>query len=254
MSRTTIIALCALVAAVIAGLLLFPGLRKRIRRLATNPISEEQARREVLTPPVSTPTDKLVEANIYWAASAGTVAPVAVKLPLSDDPTERSKQVLQDLISSPPTADQRTLPAETVLLSFYVLPDGTAVADFSGDLVSRMPSGILSEELAVDSITQTLAKNVSTLRRLKILIHGQEVETLAGHIDLTGFFDLNPTAPSAEGATSGNGPSAGQSSAAIPQPAISAPAATAPLPANSPAAPKAASTASTSSTAGKSKQ
>ena len=29
-------------------------------------------------------------------------------------------------------------------------------------------------------------------RRLKILIHGQEVDTLAGHADLTGFFDLNP--------------------------------------------------------------
>jgi hypothetical protein len=29
------------------------------------------------------------------------------------------------------------------------------------------------------------------LRRLKILIHGQEVDTLAGHVDLTGFFDLN---------------------------------------------------------------
>jgi len=27
---------------------------------------------------------------------------------------------------------------------------------------------------------------------LKILIHGQEAETLAGHVDLTGFIDLYP--------------------------------------------------------------
>ena len=53
---------------------------------------------------------------------------------------------------------------------------------------------------ACKKIRRTLEKNVSGLRRLKILIHGQEVDTLAGHVDLTGFFDLNsaagPTVPS----------------------------------------------------------
>jgi hypothetical protein len=53
-----------------------------------------------------------------------------------------------------------------------------------------MPSGILSEQMAVNSVAQTLAANVPGLSRLKILIHGQEVDTLAGHVDLTGFFDL----------------------------------------------------------------
>jgi hypothetical protein len=58
-----------------------------------------------------------------------------------------------------------------------------------------MPSGILSEKQAVSSIARTLASNVPSLRRLKILIHGQEVETLAGNLDLTGYFDLNVPAP-----------------------------------------------------------
>jgi hypothetical protein len=74
------------------------------------------------------------------------------------------------------------------------LPDGTAIADFSDTFSSGTPSGILSEQLAIDSILRTLESNVSSLRRLKILIHGQEVDTLAGHVDLTGFFDLNPPA------------------------------------------------------------
>jgi hypothetical protein len=69
------------------------------------------------------------------------------------------------------------------------------VADFSDAVASEMPSGILSEQLAVDSIARTLAINVPGLRRLKILIHGQEVDTLAGNVDLTGFFDLNSPAP-----------------------------------------------------------
>jgi len=40
----------------------------------------------------------------------------------------------------------------------------------------------------VNSIARTLEANVPQVQRLKILIHGQEVETLAGHLDLTGTF------------------------------------------------------------------
>jgi hypothetical protein len=94
------------------------------------------------------------------------------------------------------------------LLGLYILPDGTAIADFSDALASETPSGILSEEMAVESIARTLESNVAGARRLKILIHGQEVDTLAGHADLTGFFDLNPAVaagvPSAQGAAPSN--------------------------------------------------
>jgi hypothetical protein len=97
------------------------------------------------------------------------------------------------------------LPADTTLLEFYLLTDGTAVADFSDTLATATPSGILSEQMAVDSITRTLAANVEPIRRLKILIHGQDIETLAGHLDLTGFFpvraEVPPTAPAQPAST-----------------------------------------------------
>jgi hypothetical protein len=65
------------------------------------------------------------------------------------------------------------------------------VADFSEALATSIPSGIASEQLAVDSIARTLEANVPQVQRLKILIHGQEMETLAGHLDLTGTFVVN---------------------------------------------------------------
>jgi hypothetical protein len=49
----------------------------------------------------------------------------------------------------------------------------------------------VSEQLAVNSMARTLEANVPQVQRLKILIHGQEVETLAGHLDLTGTFVVN---------------------------------------------------------------
>jgi spore germination protein GerM len=136
-------------------------------------------------------------AEIYWAVAGnvGALAPVAVQLPLSADAVQRCKQLLNALILSPPTPAQRTLPADTALLDFYLLADGTAIADFSDTLSTGTPSGILSEKLAVDSITQTLAASVPQVRRLKILLHGQQVDTLAGHIDLTGFFPVGIEMP-----------------------------------------------------------
>lgn len=191
MGRYVKIGLVCLVVGVVVGLISFRGLHRRVKHLAETQSADEKARHEVLAPPISTPTDVTAKAKIFWASGPDSVSPVDVELPLSADRVERSKQLLRELISDPPSPDQRTLPADATLLDFYLLPDGTAVADFSDAVASEMPSGILSEQLAVDSIARTLEMNVAGLRRLKILIHGQEVDTLAGNVDLTGFFDLN---------------------------------------------------------------
>jgi hypothetical protein len=194
MPRNFRITLAILGVAVLIGLISLRSLHRRIQRLSVAPTSEEQARRELLAASTSAPTDARIQAKIFWAAGQDRIAPVQVAMPLSAEPVKRAKQVLNELITDAPTTDQRTLPADAVLLGFYVLPDGTAIADFSDALASETPSGILSEQMAVDSIRRTLENNVTGLSRLKILIHGQEVETLAGHIDLTGFFDLKPSA------------------------------------------------------------
>jgi Sporulation and spore germination len=196
MPRNFRITLAILAVAVLIGLISLRSLNRRIQRLSVAPTSEEQARRELLAASTSAPTDARVQAKIFWAAGPDRIAPVQVAMPLSAEPIKRAKQVLNELITDAPSIEQRTLPADAVLLGFYVLADGTAIADFSDALASETPSGILSEQMAVDSIRQTLENNVTGLNRLKILIHGQEVETLAGHVDLTGFFDLNsPAAP-----------------------------------------------------------
>jgi hypothetical protein len=195
--RNLQITLAILAVAVIIGLVSLRSLQNRMQRLALTPKTEEQARRDLLKPAISTPTDVMAQIQIFWAVAPDRVAPMQVALPLSADPVKRARQVIDALILQVPTPEERTLPADATLLGFYILPDGTAIADFSDTLSTGTPSGILSEQLAVDSIARTLETNVASLRRLKILIHGQEVDTLAGHVDLTGFFDLNTNAAAA---------------------------------------------------------
>ncbi len=212
MSRRVKIVLAALAVAVLIGGFYVPRLRRRVSRLASTGRTEEQARREVIQPPIATPSDVRVKATIFWASPAapGALEPVVIELPLSADPALRSKQLIRALIADAPSAEQRTLPAGVALLEFYVMPDGTAVADFSDTLSTETPSGILSEQMALDSIARTLAANVEAVRRLKLVIHGQEVDTLAGHLDLTGFFPLRPgaaaqPAPAAPGTSAAGG-------------------------------------------------
>ncbi len=186
--------------ALLAAAIYFPILRRRVKRAAKlQQQSEEQARRELAQPITINPGDPRVKARVFWASDTidSTLVPVTVELPLSKDPVLRSKQVLNTLLAGPVDAELRTLPPDALLLAFYLLPDGTAIADFSEALATSVPSGIVSEQLAVNSITRTLEANVPQVQRLKILIHGQEVETLAGHLDLTGTFvvSIKPTSP-----------------------------------------------------------
>src|ERR1700691_5788153 len=187
--KTTILILAAMV---VAGLFILPGLRRAVQGLRSVPKTDEQARREVMQEPISTPTDVQVQAQMYWlsTSSPNSVEPTAIQLPLSADTVERSKQLLNALIARAPSPGTRTLPVEASLLAFYIQPDGTAVADFSDEISSAMPSGILSEQLAVQSIAQTLGANVAGIKQLKILVHGQEAETLGGHLDLYGLFPV----------------------------------------------------------------
>jgi hypothetical protein len=212
--KTTIAIFAALL---LVGLITLPSLRRALQRMNGNPRTEQQARRDVMQVPISTPTDVNVQAQMYWLSpsSPATLEATPIQLPLSADPVERSKQLLIALIAKAPVPEGRTLAADATLLAFYIQPDGVAIADFSDELSTGTPSGILSEQLAVDSITQTLGANVPGIRQLKILIHGQEAETLSGHVDLSGLFPVSspvpsnvPAAPASGGgaAKSGNAP------------------------------------------------
>ncbi|HJY87220.1 MAG TPA: GerMN domain-containing protein [Candidatus Acidoferrales bacterium] len=194
MSRRLGIALALLAVAVLVGAFLLPDLWHRVRNLSRKGPTEEQARREITQLPIATPSDVKVKARLFWASttSPGTLEAVELELRLSADPVQRSKQLIHALIAEPPEDERRTLPEDVTLLEFYLLPDGSAVADFSDTLSTETPSGILSEQTAVDSLARTLGANVDAIRRLKILIHGQDTDTLAGHLDLTGFFAVRP--------------------------------------------------------------
>jgi spore germination protein GerM len=111
-------------------------------------------------------------------------------LSLPSDPTLRVQAVLRALIARYTQKDSpHLLPSGADVNDVYFV-NGTAVVDLNDAFAGGHRSGIMVEELTVLSLVQTLAANMPGVSQVKILVNGQERETLAGHADLADFYDV----------------------------------------------------------------
>ncbi|HVT43242.1 MAG TPA: GerMN domain-containing protein [Thermoanaerobaculia bacterium] len=92
-------------------------------------------------------------------------------------------QVVAELLKgSANTAVPRLFPEDTVVRGAYLLPEGNAVVDLGGQtLTDGWNTGSHTELMAAYSLVHTLSANFE-IRRVRILVNGQPVATLAGHV------------------------------------------------------------------------
>jgi hypothetical protein len=146
-----------------------------------------------VAPPPSGPTETV---TLYVADdAAGTLRAQSAKIPLPSDRQQRAEELLRALLRvyQQPGAAHPLSPASDIR-SVYLVNPGIAVIDLNAAFADEHRSGILSEQLTVNSLVETLAVNVPTVQRVRILIDGKTRETLAGHADLTDFFDVQAVA------------------------------------------------------------
>jgi hypothetical protein len=146
------------------------------------------ANTQPVAPPVSGPTEQV---TLYVAYDdAGVLRPKPVRMPLPAGRQERAAEVLRALLTvylerfSP-----HPLGAGSEIRDVYLVDPGLAVIDLNDAFADGHRSGVLVEELTVVSLVQTLSANIPGITRVKILVEGKERDTLAGHADLTNFYD-----------------------------------------------------------------
>jgi hypothetical protein len=121
----------------------------------------------------------------------GVLRTEAFHIPLPEGRQQRAEELLRTLLnlyldkSSP-----HALGVGSEVRNVYLVEPGLAVIDLNTAFANGHRSGILVEELTVASLVQTLSANVPGITRVKILVDGKERETLAGHADLTNFYDV----------------------------------------------------------------
>jgi Sporulation and spore germination len=143
-----------------------------------------------VTPPVAGPSEKVVLFVAY--DDPGELHAQSISIPLSSGRQQRAQELLRALVSLYLQKDSpHRLAASAEVRDIYLVQPGLAVVDVNSAFADGQTSGVLGEELTVVSLIQTLSANIPGLMQVKILVDGKERDTLAGHADLSAFYDVS---------------------------------------------------------------
>ena len=178
------IALAVLLAAALGLSIYAWHVRKTV---AATPVAPVDTRPRA--PPVTGPTETVV---LYGAQDEdGTMRAQPAQIPMPSGRQQRAEELARALISlyleknSP-----HVIGAGTEVRSVFLVDPGVAVIDMNGAFADSHRSGVLVEELTIASLIHTISANTPNILRVKILIDGKERETLAGHADLSSFYEV----------------------------------------------------------------
>lgn len=146
-----------------------------------------------VAPPASGPTEQV---TLYVAYDdPGTLRTQPARIPLPSARQQRAEEVLRALLEIYLAKDSpHPLPPGADVRAVYLVAPSIAVIDVNAAFANGHRSGVLEEELTVASLIQTLNANIPGILRVKILVDGKDRDTLAGHADLSDFYDTGAVA------------------------------------------------------------
>jgi hypothetical protein len=177
----TIIAI--LVTAILAMGFYLVHLKRKAESLGAESVAQS------LVPPQSGPAQQLI---LYLASDEDdSLRSIAISSALPGDPGERGRLALHTLIARYRQKDSpHPLGSGADVHDVYLLDPASAVVNLNAEFADSHRSGIEVERLTVFSMVLTLKVQLPQLTRVRFLVDGKSRDTLAGHIDLAGWFDV----------------------------------------------------------------
>jgi len=185
------IVIVVLVLAVLAMGIYLVHLRRKAESIGAVPLTQ------ALTPPLSGSTQQM---TLYLASDEDdSMRPVSIATALPTDAGERGRLALQTLIARYRRPDSpHPLSFGADVQEVYLLDPASAVVNLNADFAGSHRSGIEVEQLSVFSMVLTLQAQIPQLTRVRFLVDGKSRDTLAGHIDLSGWLDAALVADAAK--------------------------------------------------------
>ncbi len=142
-----------------------------------------------LGPPVTGPTERV---TLFVAHDEdGTLRPESALIPMPSGRQQRAEELLRALVSRYLEKNStHALGAGSEVRSVFLVDPGVAVIDLNAAFADTHRSGVLVEELTVASLIHTISTNIQGILRVKILVDGKDRDTLAGHADLSSYYDV----------------------------------------------------------------
>ena len=155
--------------------------------VASVPIASTDTR--PLAPPVAGPTERV---TLYVAYDAdGSLRAQPALIPLPSGRQQRAEELLRSLVALYiDKSSSHVIASGADVRSVFLVDPGVAVIDLNAAFADNHRSGVLVEELTVTSLIHTISTNIPGILKVKILVEGKERDTLAGHVDLSDFYDV----------------------------------------------------------------
>ena len=132
----------------------------------------------------TTPRERNLDIKVYFPDEAG-INLVAVKRRIRiTSENQKYEDAVKIIMANPKETELTSIFPRGAKLNGVTVDNGTAYVDFSETLQRYFVGGSTGEELLVTSLVDTLTE-FPEIKRVQILIDGAEIETLAGHMDLS---------------------------------------------------------------------
>jgi hypothetical protein len=182
--RHLLIAMAVLLVAVLGLSIYAWHMRKTV---TATPVASTDTR--PLAPTVAGPTERV---TLFVAHDEdGSLRPQSAQIPLPSGRQQRAEELLRALVSLYlDKSSPHVLGSGAEVRSVFLVDPGVAVIDLNSAFADTHRSGVLVEELTVTSLIHTISANTQGILKVKILVDGKERDTLAGHADLSSFYDV----------------------------------------------------------------
>jgi hypothetical protein len=126
-----------------------------------------------------------IAATLYYASTDGqTLVAVRRDVDLAADAAGQGREIVRAQLASAPKPYVSVIPPGTTLRAFYVSERAEAFVDLSRELSAAHPGGSHAELMTVHALVNAVTRNLPAIQRVQILVDGQAVDTIAGHVDV----------------------------------------------------------------------
>ncbi|MGV8059455.1 MAG: GerMN domain-containing protein [Smithellaceae bacterium] len=111
---------------------------------------------------------------------------------VENDSAQQAREITKALLDGSKTGLINTFPTGAGLRDVKVDNEGTAFINFNKNLTKLHPGGATAEMATIYSLTNSVTENVSSIKKVKILLEGKELPSIKGHISTKKAFTPNP--------------------------------------------------------------
>jgi spore germination protein GerM len=162
--KRTVVLLIVLVAVTLSVWLIW--------RRATEPLRREEVAE----------IERTREVTLYFGSdNASSLQSEYRQIASSDKVLDNLRRVIEELISGPREGAVPTLPSSARVRGVFI-HDKTAFIDFSEEIIEDFSGGTAAEYMLVTSLVQTVCANFYEVETVRVLVEGEEVDTIGGHL------------------------------------------------------------------------